>query len=387
MRKPLLFIAVNLLCFLPVLLQAQTKADSVKRTIRTAADLKSGNSQDVLISFFQLAFNDLTGPQKSLKFQSSIFAIKAKTDDKLWVDTNYIRQKFARNFVFSVAPQLDTNFRFKGNTIGLKYALINNRDKTVFDFATDFGEEHAALKNAILNQYLGTHPSDADYDKALNFFVDANDPDTPQTPVQELPAAFVAVMQQHMRTSRHFKDLTPEAFRGIMEKNYALMANYVENRGLWTLEGNFSSDNKGKLFSAININTEYLKGMLRHNSKMNIELNLKASMIFGDDTAIIHKPDVGQRQLFSFAGGFNWIILKNKNRKSIIELKGAIAYNNVLQGKYDNEDRSKFTGQGSLRVRITNDIWIPVDIKYDPKNGNVLGFLSIRSNFDWLKKT
>jgi hypothetical protein len=48
------------------------------------------------------------------------------------------------------------------------------------------------------------------------------------------------------------------------------------------------------------------------------------------------------------------------------------------------ETKSRFTADGVLRFRVTDDLWIPIDIKYDPKVGKVFGFLNITSNFDWL---
>jgi hypothetical protein len=38
--------------------------NTVRQKLRTADDLKTGNSQDVLTSFFQMAFNDITGKEK-----------------------------------------------------------------------------------------------------------------------------------------------------------------------------------------------------------------------------------------------------------------------------------------------------------------------------------
>ena len=110
---------------------ARSQEEVAKENVRTAAILKSGTSQDVLISFFQLAAENLTGDHKSFKFQSSLFAIKAKTNDDLWTDNYYLKEKFARNFMITIIPALDKDYKFKSNTIGFTYAIVNNRDKTV----------------------------------------------------------------------------------------------------------------------------------------------------------------------------------------------------------------------------------------------------------------
>ncbi|HEY8388884.1 MAG TPA: hypothetical protein VIK74_09785, partial [Parasegetibacter sp.] len=79
--------------FLSLIAQNTATAQNMKKSVRDAADLKSGKSQDVLISFFQLGLDDLTGSEKTFKFQSSLFALKAKTDSTIFIDTNYLRQR------------------------------------------------------------------------------------------------------------------------------------------------------------------------------------------------------------------------------------------------------------------------------------------------------
>jgi len=34
-----------------------------------------------------------------------------------------------------------------------------------------------------------------------------------------------------------------------------------------------------------------------------------------------------------------------------------------------------------VRIRIFNDIWVPFEVKYDPRNGNLFGFINVRANF------
>ena len=110
----------KLFLIFPLLFVVQTiraQADSAnerKQLIRTAADLKSGNSRDIMPDFFQLAFKDLTGSSRAFAFQSSLFAIEAKTDSNVWVDTAYLRRSFARNFAFGFQTSLDSNFHFNG---------------------------------------------------------------------------------------------------------------------------------------------------------------------------------------------------------------------------------------------------------------------------------
>lgn len=371
-----------------ILLHAQLIDSTAAKRIRTAADLKTGNSQDVLISFFQLALNDLTGKEKTFKFQSSLFALKAKTDPSLFVDTNFLRQTASRNFAFSIAPSLDSNFRFKNNTIAVKYALVNNRDKAIFDFALPTEKEWNKIHTGALKEYALTFPDgvvNAKYKLAKNFFLDVEEDEdgNKRTKPADLPQDFKAILQKHLNNSNSFRLSSFENFRDTLAGEYAALARYVENRALWTIEASGAHDRNG-MFSNAGFSSEYLKGLMPGNEKMNLELNLKASFHFDDDTS--SKTALGlHRQFLAFSGGFNWIITRNRKSQSIVELKGAIVYNHITSGLYAGEERQKFTAEGTFRIRISNDIWVPLDIKYDPTHGNVFGFLSIRSNFDWLK--
>src|SRR5688572_12827000 len=111
-----------------------TKLKESETLTRTVNDLKTGNWQDVLSSFFQLAISDLTGESKSLSFKARLYALKLKADSTLLIDTNLVKQKFARNFQFDFALKLDTQYHFKGFQAGFTWALINKRDSIAISF-------------------------------------------------------------------------------------------------------------------------------------------------------------------------------------------------------------------------------------------------------------
>jgi hypothetical protein len=360
---------------------------SAKEIIRTAADLKTGNSQDVLTSFFQLALEDITGEEKTFRFQSSLFAIKARTDSNLLIDTSFLRQTHARNLVFSIAPSLDTNLHFSKSSFGIKYALVNNRDKAVFDFVLPDEAEWLSIQRTVLEQYAHQLPGgvrDEHYILARNFFVDKNDEEEPRTSWNDLPAEFKKLLRAALAESRTFRLTTPQAFRDTLSVEYSALARYMENRSLWTLTANVSNERSGRFSGAV-MESEFLKGILKRNSRMNLELGLHGTMNFEKDTSR-RKGGLG-RKLLSLAGGFNWIIIKNANAESLLEFRAALAWNRVLAGSYAGEEVSQFSGEGTIRIRITNDFWIPVDLRYDPGSGRFLGFLSVRVNFDGLGRS
>ena len=64
-------------------LSAQKIRTDPLTTFITADSLVSGNFKDVLTSFYQLAFNNLTGPKKELNFNSNPYALLLKINSRL----------------------------------------------------------------------------------------------------------------------------------------------------------------------------------------------------------------------------------------------------------------------------------------------------------------
>ncbi len=73
----------------------------------TADSLATGNYKDVFKSFFQLALNRFTSDKKEIQFTSNPFALIAKMNPDLLIDTSYIKYKHLRDF----------NFLLRGNWI------------------------------------------------------------------------------------------------------------------------------------------------------------------------------------------------------------------------------------------------------------------------------
>ena len=120
-------VALLLCVYVPVFAQKMPVANPILQ----ADSLATGNYKDVLNSFFQMAFEQLGGPNKEIKFTGTPFAVMAKLDTALLVDSNYREHKILRNINYTFGLRLDTAYKFNGFTAGIKYALINKRDETV----------------------------------------------------------------------------------------------------------------------------------------------------------------------------------------------------------------------------------------------------------------
>ncbi|MGE0635798.1 MAG: hypothetical protein AB7G44_07250 [Bacteroidia bacterium] len=357
-----------------------------EETVRYASDLKSGNSQDVLISFLQLAVKDITGDNKSFNFQSSIFGIKAAINPDLYIDDNYLKKSniCARNIIFNAGIEFDEGFKFKQAPIGIKWAIINNRDKSVFDFKLNNEMEWVFVKEKAINLFTellndaGNANANEQVENSRNFF----DPEKNKT-TSDLSEEFKNILQGILDTSRFFKGLNIDGFKNYRQNEYQRMSAIVESKGILTLEGKTTIADKGKGFSSVNINSEYLKGVIEKEiAGNNIELDIKGAIDFTDDTTSI-ESDIN-RGVFSASGGLNWVI-KLKKAKPILELKAQVTYYNVFTEQKPAEKKSGVTFESVIRLRVTNESWFPVTLKYDPATGNVFGFLNITVNTDWFK--
>ena len=349
--------------------------------IRTATDLKSGNWQDVLTSFFHLSISDLTGDNKSLNFKSTLFGIKVKADSSLLLDKKYIKQQFARNFQFDFSLKLDSQYKFKGFQTGFTWALVNKRDSTVFKVAntaidTFYMVGQQELQDAFM-RFRQSLSDDSNHVKIANLAL-----------FKKIKILIdTALAQQGFYNTKSY----PKEFQSFLTKAYEkniIIANELFNgkleelrrKPLLTLSVNSTFKNEQKAFKNGAIQFIYLQGIkLTHSTT---ELDLRAGATIGDTlVAAITK----QRSMFKASAGINFSLFRESVQKSIFELKPYFEYQSVLSSLISNEKRDVFTANADIRIRIMENLWIPLIVKYDLNKKNFLGFLNVALNFNALK--
>jgi hypothetical protein len=360
-------------------------------TLINADSLSSGNYKDIFINFFQLAANDLTGPNKSVLFNANPYAIMLKHDSNLAKYPAYRRLTYLRNLNFSVGAQLDSAYHFNGMTIGLKYALVNNRDFTVKkQFLAQIRNDRTfQLDSALAVNFtteIGALPADQEVkmnDNLRKFLKDST------TKLKDFDSTFKFLLR------RALKKIPNRTYRKmVLDDNFNFYRNsqlpfdslkkLYQNKALWTLGISDTSYNDGLFFKNLQFTTEYLKGILTPGHLCNIELDLKSSANFTDDT-LTEGRNIG-REIWVVEPGFNITLSGGQTHQSYFELKFSGSYNNILEGQYSDEKKIFYTANASLRFRVLNKIWIPLTIKYDLTNHNVLGFLNVSLDFNSLGK-
>jgi hypothetical protein len=347
-----------------------------------ANSVNSGNYKDILASFFRLAVDDIVGTDKKLELTSSIFALRVKTNPSLNLDKNYIANSFSRRANISYALRLDSNYRFNGFSGGFRYAVIDKRDFTASkNFIADvrtavksMEEANAKVVEVITARYGETNP---DYTgkllQELDKFLNNNN-----TTLADLDPELQKIITDVFGTA-----LLPKGpYREYLDRLYdSLVKNYA-HRPLVVAGINASTYSDQVLFSNVNLFLDGTGGIYQNNSsRFNIELTGSAKMSFLDDSTTLSRDM--QRSYLSGELGFNFVF-RNTAKETCFEMKLAAADNYIVSGLYKGEDQQLFTMNSTIRVRLTEAIWIPVDIKYDPVNNNFLGMLNVTSNFDWL---
>jgi hypothetical protein len=169
----------------------------------------------------------------------------------------------------------------------------------------------------------------------------------------------------------------------LADSAYNAHKTYFQNKSLLTIGISDTSYSDAVFSKNVQTTAEYLKGLLNPKKSYNLQLDIKALVNFTDDT--LQAGRNLHREVFTFTPGINYVLNGKTSHMPWLEFEVSGSYSNVWKGHlYKGEDQIVNTINGTLRVLITDNIWIPVTITYNPKNGNVLGLLNVTTNFTGL---
>lgn len=379
--------------------KSKTDTASMTATILTADSLTTGSYKDIFSNFFQLAVKDLTGPAKSVTFTSNPYAIMLRHNDSLAMYKNYRKYTWLRRTNFTVGAKLDSSYRFNGMTASLNIALFDKRDYTIQKkFLADL------YHDTLINIYLTVDQAagvvllrknlpniDSLIDQMNTYF---NKPQKDTLTFSQLDknvqAAITAVLDTMALNPTYgsiVKDIIKSRNFNLYQQaydNYIAARTLFQNRGLYTIGVSDTSYNDAIFSKNVQLTMEYAKGLYKtthHN--YNFQMDLKAALNFADDT--LNPGRNLHREVFTFTPTISYVLNSAKDQQPWLEFDLGGSYSNVWKGHlYKGEDQIVNTINGTLRVLITDNIWIPVTIKYDWKTGNVFGLLDVTTNFTGL---
>ena len=126
------------------------------------------------------------------------------------------------------------------------------------------------------------------------------------------------------------------------------------------------------------LSTEFLVGLNSPKNKIKLELDLKATDSCNNDSTIYHQNII--RNVFSFEPGINFVFKSKKLDKPFFEFKFSGGFTHVFSKLYPSEQANISTLNGVIRIRLINDLWVPIAIKID-QNGHVYGSINLKMNF------
>lgn len=339
---------------------------------------KSGNYKEILSSIFQLGTTNITSDEKSIEFNSTLLGIKSIFNSKILIDTNFVKEKFSRNFQFNAKLNLDEQFKYKGFTGGITYALINKRDKDVADFT----ETELALKFEFLKDEMTKIQNDLVREIPKNDINFSDKIDSINTAtsilinkefdkINKSNIYFDKIITEFERRneSSKLKDHIDE-FHELRKNAYS----EIEKKPLWTISLLGTSNDKGNN-QKVSFGSIFLKGF-KH-----LELDIRTKLIYSDTLIETSLKRIESKS----SAGINYKMYK-RNEQSVFEVKLYMEYNSVLKNLFIDEKKDTFLASSDLRLRVTDDVWIPLTIKYDIENSNFLGFLNITYNFGNFKE-
>lgn len=342
---------------------------------------KSGNYKDLFSSFFQLASENFDSKTKSLKINSTLFAIKSKANPDLLKDVNIKQAGFSRNFQFNVKLDLDNNYKYKGFTGGFTWAIINGRDKSLAVLTdTKYGELHEKFKKMLISirkelviEMVNLSDSDReektkDLDKEIENIRAANEPTNINI--------YNKIISKYNKKNAFLEGYSDKDIKGFVThliKLKTLEYERIDAKPLWTISADGTANTDGK-FNKASFGTIFLVG----NQKAWNEIDLRAKLTYTDTLKLDHLPRTG----FNAKAGLNFKLLKDSKNQSYFEVKVYGEYNAIFNNLIADEKKNNFLANSDIRIRLTDDLWIPITIKYDTDKSNFLGFLNVTYNFN-----
>ncbi|MEP7317645.1 MAG: hypothetical protein ABI921_02860 [Panacibacter sp.] len=363
------------------LFSQKIEAEVIKKrnaAISAAISSKTGNTKDVLPNMYQLALRNIFNKNGELSFSSTVFGLLDSINSKVEIDTVFAKLSWARNISFNISGKLDSsNSKIESYGGGIKVSIINRRDPTRKD----------DMFNTLMKHYLSE--INTTFSKARTIIAERNASDTIKQ-AQRLNDIFNS--RNKFNDSHDLNDLDQELrsvisnelgisdLSNIFSKPFQEFDDWkksLEKKPLWTFNYNLYHNTATKKDTSA-FQTDFVVGFRLRKDKEDEklwELNLSSYLKLCKTTDSTNKTS----SLFHFEAGLNKVLSTDEDKKSQMELK--------LFGSYDKDfavDNRKgiFTANITYRYRAFKDFWIPVSLKYDPKNGNVFGYLTFALNLD-----
>jgi hypothetical protein len=333
---------------------------------------KTGLSYEALTKFYQSTVT--TGENGGFDFKSSLFGIhKLFAGRRLELSSYYtsITGTAQRNTELSIGIMRNGSSDYTAVSGGLKYAIINKRDKSKANFFKQM-QDDLKMPGANFNRAV-----------QREFALILATSDTTRRKAERL--AFQASLE-NFNESRQLSDL-PTAIRDAVkadwipiQNKYDSLSKAYDQKGLLTLSAQSGYDFAASSLSRTMAMLQYTKG-LTGNADKPYQLDARANWVYEADTTIVNKSP--SRQIFSISLGVNKTLLRTGDDDPFLEFELAADYTDIIEGTvYAGEYKSTKNGVATLRLHLTKEFTLPVVAKFDVEHANLLGFIQVQWNLE-----
>ena len=374
----------GLFSFLTIVLQAQEFDSTILSIVEKKFDENKNVysfKYDLLSEILQVGLDRgiLKGTQNDVRVKSTIYGLMVMFDKRYEIDKYYSRLKFQRNFELGGSMQMNEDNQINGYGVALKYAVINKRDLS-------YGKDYSVLSSRIQQTQQQLH-------SMFGLVMQAFGRDSTTSPEQKRKLVkfisdnasikdfdkfyeeFVTIIGVAADEETQKKVSEIKAVVNSINEDYKRITDEISQRPLLTFAAEAKNSESNWEFATLRL--EFQKGLgFVKPDEYPWDLYLASELIFTNDTLLI--SDKLNRTVFSAKGGINHVLIKKQNNQSFLEVLGGFEYNSVFNGKYPEEESSILNAMFSFTFRIAPNLYLPVELKYDPDKNRFMGQVRIK---------
>ena len=377
---------------------AQLSDDTMKQLTNGINHQKTANSKDILTTFFRAGVENLLGDDHKFTLSSSFFGIDSAIRKK--GAPTYNKERKLRNNSLDFALTSDEFNNLNKFNLGFTFSVINRTNLTQNKLkASDAAllKEVEYLINAIqigfVNVISTTRPKDyndfATNTAFMKSWSEANknhsykDLHSLITEALKDPSYVQTLLNDPKITNKPTQLALQNAITLILEgvdpfiETYTNIASEYARKPILTFSPTSAYDRSTKQ-GEYGFASDFTVGLSKNPKKKPLEIEAKLRLKIGNDTTINNVNY--ENKPFSFSVGVNQILSQNEQKESKLEFKLFTQYDHQFGSAKKVSDAELFTLNSTLRINIYKSLWLPLSIKYDPKNGNLFGYFSFTAN-------
>jgi hypothetical protein len=398
MKKHFLLLVIITCSFAGVKAQ-DADSDTYKNIANETNTKKTANSKDILTTFFRASIDNLLGTDRRFTFNATLYGI-----DSLFRKNrplSYNKERWLRQNSIDIGITGDSSNRITKFSFGATLSLINKKDiknnrlgdkdiKTLESMAVLMQTIHRSVQDYIAQNHPEEFAADSinrAIEASWNAADRANNLDSLHPFITEAlrDTALTGSVFRKLKAGNEYitaEELDTDIKKmltgvDIFHETYQQTTQKYARKPLWTLSPSATYD-RIKKQGEYTLGTALTFGLGKNYTTKPWEFEARGLFQVLNDSTIL-KSNYRNKPL-SVSVGINKVMLANSDQAPKMEFKLFTQYDHQFGDVLPGTDKSVFSFNTTLRVNIFQSLWLPITVKYDPENGNFLGFFSIVAN-------